>query len=323
MRCIALAEEFAGRGHEVSFVADVESVPFVRDQLADRGFAAVPPPEDVPGHVALLRELAPEAVVLDGYVLPLELYEAVAAIHPTLALVDGDPQGRTAHLYLDQNLGAEEDVWPLPAGAQRLAGLDYVLLRDDVLRLRPTAPRSGGQADPLTVLAVFGGTDAFGAAPVAVRALAATGQPFALTVIAGNDAVRAELDGVDLGADQQMLVIGPSTRLAELVAEADLVVSASGTSSWELLCLGTACAMVCVADNQLVSYGRMVETGAVHGIGLLEDLRTDDTDAVAVLSMLLQDAVERDRLRAAGWLLVDGRGKTRVADAVLRLPGLV
>ncbi len=81
--------------------------------------------------------------------------------------------------------------------------------------------------------------------------------------------------------------------------------------------------MVCVASNQVLSYRRMVETGAVHGLGELDAMRSDDTAAVAVLARLLQDSGERARLRATGWRLVDGRGKARVADAVLRLAPLV
>ena len=34
MRCIALAEEFAARGHEVVFSATVEDVPFALEQVA-------------------------------------------------------------------------------------------------------------------------------------------------------------------------------------------------------------------------------------------------------------------------------------------------
>ena len=38
MRCVALAEEFAARGFEVVFSAEVDSVPFALDQLGRRGF---------------------------------------------------------------------------------------------------------------------------------------------------------------------------------------------------------------------------------------------------------------------------------------------
>jgi spore coat polysaccharide biosynthesis predicted glycosyltransferase SpsG len=114
-------------------------------------------------------------------------------------------------------------------------------------------------------------------------------------------------------------VIDPTPQLPDRVLEADLVISASGTSSWELLCLGAACAMVCVADNQVTAYERMVATGAVVGLGRLDEIRGDPRAASGELRQLLTDGRLRDRLRRTGWRLVDGSGKERVVDVVTRL----
>lgn len=293
MRCIALAEEFAARGYDVAFVADAPSVPFAAQQLAARGFRVLPPPASPEGYDALLGDLAPDTVVVDSYVLPAAVYAAASARATTVALVDGDPAGRPAHLYVDQNIGAEDDRWDLPEGAVRLAGLSYALQRDEILALRDT-PRAP-ESDPLRVLAFFGGTDAFGAGPVVAAALERTGIPIDLTLI------RPER---------------PTNRLARDVVEADVVISAAGTSSWELLCLGAACALVAVADNQKPSYARIAATGAIRPLGHLDDLRADPRCAVDELRLLLTDAALRQQLREAGRQLVDGRGRERVVDAV-------
>jgi spore coat polysaccharide biosynthesis predicted glycosyltransferase SpsG len=324
MRCIALAEEFRSRGFEVRFAADVADVPWAAGQLTARGFAVVEPAayDDVAGLVAQVAAEDPDVVVLDSYLRPLEAY---AALRPAgsvlLALVDGDPAGREADVLLDQNIGAERDTWPLPAGATRLAGLDHALMRDELLAARPAAPRSEAEARP-RVFTFFGGTDAFGAAPVLAAALIATGKPFAATVVAATPDLAAAVMALEPADGQSFDVIGPSDRLAEQVADADLVVSAAGTSSWELCCLGAAAALVCVADNQVESYGRAVDLGVVAGAGLLTDLRDDPTPAVDVLHDLLADPAPRDQLRRRAWHAVDGLGRTRVVDAVLdRLAG--
>jgi spore coat polysaccharide biosynthesis predicted glycosyltransferase SpsG len=95
-------------------------------------------------------------------------------------------------------------------------------------------------------------------------------------------------------------------------------VSAAGTSSWELLCLQAACAFVCVAENQVVSYDRVVAEGAVAGAGRLDELRADSSRGTEVLTTLLTDASQQERLRDLGGRLVDGRGRERVADAMAR-----
>jgi spore coat polysaccharide biosynthesis predicted glycosyltransferase SpsG len=316
MRCVALAEEFARRGATVVFAADVASVPFAVLQVESRGFLHVAAPQGVEDHLRVLTELGATAVVIDSYHLPLSLYDAVRAAVPTLALVDGDPGGRSAHLLVDQNIGAESDHWPLPDRSVHVAGLDYALMRTEILDRRPAAPRSD-RADPARVFAFFGGTDAFGAGPVLTGALVATGMPFSLRVVAP----RPWDEPVVAGPGQSVELIAPTDRLADEVLAADLVVSAAGTSSWELLCLGAACAFVCVADNQALAYGRAIESGLGLGLGVLDALAADSATATTVLREGLADAELRAGLRERGWHKVDGGGRGRVLDAFAAVSG--
>ncbi|BCJ36468.1 hypothetical protein Athai_39710 [Actinocatenispora thailandica] len=345
MRCLALAEELAARGTTVRFVADLGELPFAARRLATAGFDWVPPgPDPVatvlgsappgPGgaepaaavcgavaphtaapHTAVPRTVAPDAVVLDSYLMPPWVGERLrAAGRPVLALVDGDSPVQPADLYLDQNLGAERDPGPAP----RLAGLRYALQRAEIRAHRPAQPRVARAGRP-GVLAFFGGTDPHGAAPVLAAALAATGVPCDVTVVAATAELAAAVATVPVPAGQRRRVIGPTDELARLVTEADLVVAASGTSAWELACLGAAAALVCVVGNQRIGYGRAVETGAVAGLGELSALREDPAPATSTLRWLLTDRAERTRLHATAWQLVDGLGAGRVADALAAL----
>ena len=316
MRCLALAEEFASRGFEVIFSADVESVPFAKEQLTARGFRWVAPPGPAVEAVEQAAAVGATVVVVDSYVRPLETYTALRRARPTLAIVDGDPAGRDGDIILDQNIGAEDDEWPLPPGTVRLAGLEHALIRDEIRDAR-SDDRSEEHA-PLRVFAFFGGTDAFGAAPVVTAALVDTGRSFDLRVVGATSELRAELAAVEPQPGQRVSPLGPTSRLATEVTGADIVLSAAGTSSWELLCLGAACAFVCVVDNQVVAYDRVVGLGAVAGVGRLDSLRVDPGPGVRVLDGLLSRPDTRARLSAAGRRLVDGRGRERVADALAR-----
>jgi spore coat polysaccharide biosynthesis predicted glycosyltransferase SpsG len=320
MRCLALAEELLRRGLEVVFVCDAQTVPWAEAQIAARGIAVEPAVWTPAEHVELFARLRLDAVVFDSYDLDASVYPAVRATgRRTLAIVDGDFRGAEADVLVDQNLAAELDHPELPADTVRLAGLGYVMIRDEILALRPVEPPVRRSTAVPKVFAFFGGTDAFGAGPHVVQALAGTGVPFEATVVAPRPELADQIAAVELRPAQQVSVIGPTDRLAAAVREADLTISASGTSTWELLCLGATAGLVCVVDNQVMGYERAIATGTAAGVGVLTDLKADPSTAAAVLKRLLTDPAERARLAAAGWKLVDGNGRSRVADALLGL----
>jgi spore coat polysaccharide biosynthesis predicted glycosyltransferase SpsG len=313
MRCVALGEELASRDITVDIVADVADVPWAAAAVTNRGFALHARVADDPGLADALLGPRPDAVVIDSYITEPGVSRAIrAAGVPVLAIVDGTRRGQSGDVYLDQNLGAETDPWPY---GNRLAGLRYVLLRDAVRSARPGRPSPRGAVAVPRVLAHFGGTDPFGAAPLLAHVLASTGAVFHATVVA-PDALAASVRAVPLGTGQRLDVIGLVDDLPTRAARADLVICASGTSVWEMLCVGAATAVTWVVDNQQVGYERVVASGAVTGLGELDAIRRDPAPAIAAVAALLSDAGARDRMRSTAWALVDGDGRTRVADTL-------
>lgn len=318
VRCVALAEEVVARGHAAVFLSDLGGVAFAERQLTARELPRADPPQDAAQAVQAVGQHRLDAVVLDSYVLDPALSAALVARGvPVLGVVDGPLRGLTAQLYLDQNIGAEGDVHDLPAGAQRLAGTTYALLRDAVRSLRPTAPWQPTGAPPRVVVA-FGGTDALNVTEAAVRALVATGLPFSATVVSSDPQVRADLTALGSVA-QRVEALAPLDDFPRLLAGADLAVGASGTSAWEYSCLGVPAAVLAVADNQSEAYGRLVGLGAVLGIGTLQELRDGAPSAREALRTALGDEAARARVAAAAHALVDGDGRVRVVTALERL----
>jgi spore coat polysaccharide biosynthesis predicted glycosyltransferase SpsG len=311
VRCVALAEELVERGVAVRFLSDLGGLPWAEQQLTRRGLPGHPAPRDPAALVAACDRLRLDALVVDSYTLPPEHNAAVRRTgRPVLAIVDGDLRGQSADIYVDQNLDAAIDV----PDAIGLAGLDYALLRTSVRQLRPIdAPTHLSSRTP-KVIAFFGGTDAYRAAPQIARLLAATGSAFDATVVAADDRLRADLLAVEAGPGQHFEIIAPTDDLPELLAGADLAVSASGTSTWELLCLGLASALVWVVDNQIQGYERTVAHGYAAGLGRLGQFTDRSVD---VLRELLTRPGSRSALAARAWGAVDGRGVERVADALL------
>jgi spore coat polysaccharide biosynthesis predicted glycosyltransferase SpsG len=321
VRCVALAEELTRRGVDVRFLSDLGGLPWARLLLDDRGLAWTAPPATAGALASTAVALGLDAVVLDSYELsPEHGAQLRAGGRTVLAIVDGDLRGQQADLYLDQNLDAEHSSPPLPPGAVRLAGLPYTLLRDAVRSRRPARPRLPEAARTPRVVCFFGGTDAYRAAPTVGRLLVSTAARFDATVVAADDGLRAEVAALPVGAGQRIDVIAPTDELPALLADADLAVSASGTSTWELLCLGVPAALVWVVDNQELGYRRTVDRGLAVGLGhlpALVDGGPEHDRAGALLHRLLTDARWRADLGRRAWQTVDGRGVARVADELL------
>ncbi|SCG72644.1 PseG/SpsG family protein [Micromonospora coxensis] len=345
VRCLALGEEFLARGATVELFGTVERVGWAAAQLTARGIPLHPGPDTPRGLVEAARAHRLDAMVLDSYDLdPAGAGALRAAGVTTLAVVDGDTRGQDADLYLDQNFGADTDTATGPdtsggtvagtgtgtAAGRLLAGTRYALLRDSVIAARPAAPRMATAVGRPRVLAFFGGTDAVGAAPVLTRVLLGTGHPMELTVVVGRPEIEADLEEVTPGRGQTLRPVPPTDALPALIGAADLVVSAAGTSTWELCCLGAPSALVCVVDNQRESYHRVVAHGLAAGLGELPELaaagvagRAARAAAAGTLRGLLTSPRRRAALSARGWATVDGQGRARVADAVLSRTGVL
>lgn len=313
VRCLALGEELRARGHRVTLWGDLGGVTWLEQSLSAAGVDRL----DAPAAATDLAASAVgtfDAVVLDGYELDPASGAALRAAGTTvLAMVDG-PFGaaQSADLYVDQNLGALAHVGG-PPGSIALAGVDYALFRSSVLARRRDAADPGPAHRPPRVVCVFGGTDPNDAALVVVPSLLSTGRPCEVTVVAARPATRAALEAHALGTGQSLHVIDPSPDFAAVVAEADLAVSASGSSVWELLTMGVPTAVVCVADNQEQGYRATLDREVVAG---LASLSRYDATATDTLAHLLDDATLRQTLARRGQELVDGHGRERVADAL-------
>lgn len=321
IRCLALGEELLARGHHVTLLGDVGGVGWVEAQFRERGIDRQDAPADPDELAALADRLGLDAVVLDGYLLDPGCGSRLRAAGVTVLAVSDGPFGaeQEADIVLDQNLGATVDPG---RAATSLAGLDYVLFRDQVLRRRrdPDSPGSSAPVgDPPRVLTVFGGTDPYAAGPVVVPLLLATGLALHVVCVAARPEIAERLRALETGPGQTVEVVAPVEDLAALAVTCDLAVTAAGSSVWEFLCLGVPAGLVCVTDNQAVGYDAVAARGVAGPVGLLSALRDDPAAraaAVEELRRLVEDPTVRRELTERGQRLVDGRGRRRVADAL-------
>jgi spore coat polysaccharide biosynthesis predicted glycosyltransferase SpsG len=249
-------------------------------------------------------------VVIDSYWIDPDRINALDRVIPTLAIIDNDARGIHAGLFLDQNLGAENREWPDGVRRRLLAGSRYALVRDTILAHRGSSAAVMG--DRPRVVAFMGGTDP-GNVMTSVAGSIARDAPevdlVAITTSTQIDAVRAATSTMP-----SAVVSPPTTELPSLLGSADLVVSAAGTSAWDVCAMGKPAVLVAVVDNQVDSLAHAVAHGVALGLdGTLPDAAWE---AGAMLAQLINDDRLREELTARSLRTFDGMGKHRVSEAL-------
>ena len=290
MRTLALVERWAATGPAYVALASGRSRVARRVEAAGGRVVEVDDDGSAAGLRRLLGDLRPAWAVLDGYRFGTDVQRAVRGTGTRLAVVDdhGHHGAYAADLVVDQNLGgAPGAVADRPDGAAALLGPRYALVREEFRAPRPTAYHGTTR-----VVVTLGGSAADRAEGVA-------------------DRLAADLAASGLEVDVTTpLRSGARDRMGGLLGAATLVVSAAGTTTWELCALGRPAVLVAVAGNQEPVGQAMGEAGAARYLGRLDALApcrlADEVRA------LLTEPAARTALAGRAAALVDGAGVDRV-----------
>ena len=312
VRSVTLATELAGRGARVEVLLKPDALPRAREAVTTAGL-------DLgcgTWETAVRPDDGPADLVVDSYRVSgawlTETHRALRSRGGRLAVID-DLADRSfdADLVVNQNLGAEGLAYP--GAGQVLAGPRYALLRPQFAASR-AAGTAGARAlpdVPRVVLVLFGGTDPAGMTGVAARAALAAFPAAQVRVV-----TPAEAGGDDeLAADPRVRVLRSHPDIHHEMLAAELVVTAGGTTLWELCCLARPAAVVAVAANQTEVYDRMSEGGFVLPLS-----RRPEHSVPALarrLTSLLAAPGRLRRVAVAGATVTDGRGAQLVADALM------
>lgn len=337
MRCLTLARELAGRGHDCGFISRdlpgnlhaVMSAEFPVIPLpAPSGPPAAPPPAHAAwagvdwAQDAAETRVAAEGtdwLVLDHYAFDARWQRAARPPGARLMMLD-DLADRLhdCDLLLDQNLGrcgADYDRL-LPGDAERLIGPRFALLRPEFAAARASAlaerARRGFRLRHLLIAP--GGMDTDDTTGAVLDALSGIALPegFHATVALGATAPHLDsLRARRLPFPCRMLAGSPD--MARLIADADLAVGAAGGSAWERCALGLPTLLLLLAENQRAGTAALVDAGAALTLGRVDGGLPPRLHAALARA---SDPAELARLSRAAAAVADGYGAGRVADAM-------
>lgn len=308
MRCLTLAGALKARGCEPVVWASPEAAA-VLDRFDRVGCERVAAPEaaDV------------QAVVIDHFGLSAEDQKRIAAGRPALVIDDLADRALHADLVLDvgPQRRAEDYAGKVGAGTELLLGPAYALVRPEFADRRGAAllrraKPSGGAA---RVLVSMGLTDVGGiTGRLALRMQPRLGDS-RVTFVMGSGSPSLETVRRLVEKDPRLELRLDVKDMAELVAEADLVVGAGGSSTWERAVLGAPTLLVVLTDNQAEAGLALERLGAVERV----DARAPDFEAAfdRAFTGLLASPDRRARLSRISAGLCDGQGAGRVAEALV------
>lgn len=315
MRCLALAEELAFRGHQVVFVST--SLPeIIQNQInALRLHHVVMPAgaalsQEYPHLSEVLSSLThPVIAITDGYHFDEQYQSWLKDRVELLVCIDDLATGKfNCHGVLNQNLGFREDAYVnlVRPGTAVFAGPKFALLlsqyrsRAGSYQVRPKASR---------ILISMGGGDRPDMTFKALAELVSL-ENTQFDVILGP-AYPHENPAARLGSKARNVSIHTNVLdLAVHIEEADVAICPSGSTVWQICCIGAPLITFSVVENQAsVARGLAAERAAV----VIERDWTKG-ELLHVATALLGDVENRTHLSVRAKRLVDGQGVVRVGD---------
>ncbi len=315
MRCLALAEMFQAMAAQITF-AMAKSTPSVEKTIQKRGCEMVALKvgdggvEDAKETMSIAMARKVDWMIADGYHFGFAFQEQVTTSGQRLLLLDdyGRAERYCADIILDQNLGAEPDLYRQRKSESRLLlGTRYCILRREFLawRGRPRKIAAKGRK----ILVTLGGSDPGNVTEKVIQALNLLEDTQSVVVVGGSNPHLSSLRAA-VEANRSIQLVLDASNMSELMAEADLAITASGTTVWETAFMGLPGLTVVLADNQQVVSERLAERGVTQNLGWHATL--SPSRMADMLRKVLDNAEGRAGMSARGRALVDGLGSFRV-----------
>lgn len=321
MRCLALAQGWREAGGEAMF-AIAEAPHALRRRLTEQAFRIVEVAgssgsvEDLQSTRTLVTAESPSWVVLDGYKFKGDYQAQLRQLCHVLVVDDtGQQQPYAADIIVNQNAHASETFY-LASSRETclLLGPRYAMLRDEFSAYRDWKR----EISPLgrRILVTMGGSDPRNyTSKVLQELMAGPDTLLECRVIVGGSAQNQEqVEAIAREHTGRIEVLRDARNMPEVMAWADLAFSAAGSTCWEMCLLGLPAMLFVAAENQSAIAAELEKTGAAVNVGRSEQINW--ARVVERALGLLNNPDARTAMSRAGQILVDGRGRERVLDAM-------
>jgi UDP-2,4-diacetamido-2,4,6-trideoxy-beta-L-altropyranose hydrolase len=321
MRCLALAQTWRDKKGRVTLVTACDNGTLLR-RFREEGCEVIhlrracPDPEDWHVTSKVLARHPDAWLVLDGYHFDSAYQRRVKQDGYRLLAIDD--MAHLEHYYADvvlnQNAHAQGLQYSCENHTRVLAGTKYALLRREFLAWRTRRRENPDVAS--RVLVTLGGSDPDNLTLKVIQALEHVDvEGLNAVVVVGASNPHHETNKRAAVSMKKLIRFERNVlSMPELMASADVAVSAGGITCWELLFMGLPSLVFTAGHNQQGSVEYLAEQGIIQSLGPGREV-TVDTISDRLHSLIL-DHDRREQMTQAGRRLVDGLGAVRIVEAL-------
>ncbi|CAD5937834.1 UDP-2,4-diacetamido-2,4,6-trideoxy-beta-L-altropyranose hydrolase [Planktothrix agardhii] len=325
MRCLALAQPRQDTQGQPIFIM-ANPIPALEERLKSEGMKVVHLAAE-PGSLADAQETAALAhqfeanwVVVDGYQFGSEYQQTIK--NSGLNLLFIDDYGHAEHYYADvvlnQNISAEEEWYQhREPYTQLLLGTRYTLLRREFWQWQGwqrTVPPVAKK-----VLVTLGGADPDNVTLKVIQSLqiVEVEELEAVVVVGGSNPHYENLKMAVQDSRYPIQVQQNVTNMPELMAWADVAISAGGSTCWELAFMGLPSILLILADNQRAIAQKLATLNLAVNLGWHQDVTIEEIGLA--LRESIGDRPKRETMSKRERELVDGNGARRVVSEMVNM----
>jgi len=256
-----------------------------------------------------------DAVVVDMLDTEAGALAEVSKLGPKVITLDDRGAGRLGADAIVNFLVREPDPERLSAGTRLWEGPEYATL-DPAFEAEPP-PRREPDAGHARVLVSVGGGDAAGLSLKIARALTDVRGISEATFVTGSAFASArELERLTRRGTWRGRMAMDLPNLRDELLSCDLAIVAGGMTLHEACCAGAPALAVCQPiDHQIELARRFEEAGAMRSLG--DGTQVSEAEIADAARALLADREGLRRMSEMGPRIVDGRGTSRTASAII------
>jgi UDP-2,4-diacetamido-2,4,6-trideoxy-beta-L-altropyranose hydrolase len=317
MRCLALSQAWQDEGGKVIFVC-AQLSPALESRLLNEKIkthyinSLLGSKEDATDTILFAKMTGAKWIVLDGYHFGAEYQKVIKESGLSLLFIDdyGHAEYYHADIVLNQNIYADMSYYPKYEPYTRfLLGTKYALIRKEFLKW------SGWHRDipevARKILVTLGGSDPDNVTLKVIEAVKTVDvKGIEAIIVVGSTNPHFDVIQETVKDHSHFTLIKNAENMPELMAWADVAISAGGSTCWELAYLGTPFIAITIADNQKPVVMGISAQKATVNLGNSQILT--QKKIANMIKKVIKSINKRSNLSKNLKKLVDGEGVSRV-----------